>query len=89
MFGKIREKQKMSLLQKSINKLTKILENMNLHDWIYVLGSKKEIIRRNFLAGIARGIGGRNRFYNNNCNYNIFFAKNCEIEYTCDWKIYK
>ena len=58
MLGKIREKQKISILQKSLDKLTKILENMNLHDLIYVLGSKKEIIRRNLLAGIARGIGG-------------------------------
>ena len=31
---------------------------MNLYDLIYVMGSKKEIIKRNLLAGIARGIGG-------------------------------
>jgi len=47
-----------NILEKSINKLTKILENMNLHDSLYILGSKKEIIKRNLLAGIARGIGG-------------------------------
>lgn len=45
-------------MQKSIDKLTHILQNMNLHDLIYILGSKKEIIKRNLLAGIARGIGG-------------------------------
>lgn len=58
MLKKIGERQKINILQKSIDKLTKILENMNLHDLIYILGSKKEIIRRNLLAGMARGIGG-------------------------------
>ena len=58
MFRKIREKQRINLLQKSIDKLTDMLQNMNLHDLIYILGSKKEIIKRNLLAGIARGIGG-------------------------------
>lgn len=58
MFGKIKEKQRINLLQKSIDKLTDMLQNMNLHDLIYILGSKKEIIKRNLLAGIARGIGG-------------------------------
>lgn len=46
------------MLQKSIDKLIEMLQNMNLHDLIYILGSKKEIIKRNLLAGIARGIGG-------------------------------
>ena len=58
MFGRIRERQKINILQKSIDKLTEILQNINIHDLIYILGSKKEIIRRNLLAGIARGIGG-------------------------------
>lgn len=58
MLKKIGERQKINVLQKSIDKLTMMLENMNLHDLIYVLGSKKEIIRRNLLAGLARGIGG-------------------------------
>lgn len=35
-----------------------MLQNMNIHDSLYILGSKKEIIKRNLLAGIARGIGG-------------------------------
>ena len=42
----------------------KIFEKSNekaYHDLIYILGSKKEIIKRNFLGGIARGIGIRNR----------------------------
>ena len=58
MFGRARKSQKISILQSSIDKLTDILEGMNLHDLIYIYGSKKEIIKRNLLAGIARGIGG-------------------------------
>ena len=41
-----------------MDKLTQMLQNMNIHDSLYILGSKKEIIKRNLLAGIARGIGG-------------------------------
>lgn len=33
------------------------IEEKNIHDLIYILGSKKEIIKRNLLAGIARGVG--------------------------------
>jgi len=58
MFGRKKQIQRINLLQKSIDKLTKILQDMNLHDSLYILGSKKEIIKRNLLAGIARGIGG-------------------------------
>ena len=45
-------------MQKSIDKLAQMLQDMNIHDSLYILGSKKEIIKRNLLAGIARGIGG-------------------------------
>ena len=58
MFWKIRNKEQINILQKSIDKLAEMLQNMNLHDLIYIMGSKKEIIKRNLLAGIARGIGG-------------------------------
>lgn len=58
MFGKIKQTQRINLLQKSIDKLTQMLQDMNIHDSLYILGSKKEIIKRNLLAGIARGIGG-------------------------------
>ena len=50
----------------------KIFEKSNekaYHDLIYILGSKKEIIKRNFLGGIARGIGIRNRGNNSDSNY--------------------
>ena len=51
MFGKRK------VLNKSIEKLTNMLEEMNIHELIYILGSKKEIICRNFFAGISRGVG--------------------------------
>ena len=75
MFRKIKETQRINILQKSIDKLTDILQNMNLHDLIYIQGSKKEIIKRNLLAGVVRGIG--DWIYYNYCYYNIFLAKNC------------
>lgn len=50
-------KRKKKILNDNIVKLNNILEKMNIHELIYILGSKKEIIFRNFLAGIFRGIG--------------------------------
>ena len=53
----------------------KIFEKSNekaYHDLIYILGSKKEIIKRNFLGGIARGVGIRNRCNNSDSNYCYF-----------------
>lgn len=58
MFWKTREKQRINILQKSIDKLINWLEKREIHDLIYTMGSKKEIFRRNLIAGIARGIGG-------------------------------
>ena len=51
MFGKRK------ILNKSIEKLTNMLEEMNLKELIYILGSRKEIIVRNLYAGIFRGVG--------------------------------
>ena len=51
------KKNEYNLLKKSINKLSKILQDANLREISYVLGSKKEIIKRNLLAGIFRGVG--------------------------------
>lgn len=42
---------------KNLKKLNNLLEKNNINDLIYVLGNKKEIFKRNFLAGIFRGIG--------------------------------
>ena len=58
MWGKIKDKKEINLLKKSIDKLMDFFEKREVHDLIYILGSKKEIFRRNLLAGIARGIGG-------------------------------
>jgi len=58
MWRRTKESIEINILQKSINNLGAKLENMNVHDLLYILGTKKEIIRRNLLAGIARGIGG-------------------------------
>lgn len=47
----------MNLLNQSIQKLSKILEEGNFVELTYILGNKKEIIVRNLIAGIFRGIG--------------------------------
>lgn len=41
----------------SIEKLVSILQKGNLQEIVYIMGSKKEIIKRNFIAGISRGVG--------------------------------
>ena len=51
------KKKKYNLLNKSIDDLAETLEKGNLKDLIYILGNKKEIIVRNLLAGIFRGVG--------------------------------
>ena len=47
-------KKKLSL---KIDRLSEILEKSNLEDFSYIVGNKKQIIFRNFLAGISRGVG--------------------------------
>ena len=44
-------------INKQIDKLIKILENGNVAELSYILGNKKEILKRNLIAGIARGVG--------------------------------
>ncbi len=44
-------------LNLKIDKLVTILEKSNLEELSYIMGSKKEIIKRNMLAGMFRGIG--------------------------------
>ncbi len=51
------KKKKIKILQLSVDKLTNMLEESNVHEWMYILGSKKEIIIRNLTAGIFRGVG--------------------------------
>ncbi len=57
MLLRIWNKDKKEKLEKNIDRLILILEKMNMHDLIYIIGNKKEIIKRNLLAGISRGIG--------------------------------
>ena len=54
MFKRLKESH---ILNDSIEKLINMLEEMNLNELIYILGSKKEIILRNLYAGVFRGIG--------------------------------
>lgn len=45
------------ILNQNIERLLRFLEKKKIEQLIDVLGSKKEIIKRNFLAGIFRGMG--------------------------------
>lgn len=51
------KKKKINILNQSIQKLGKILEEGNFVELTYILGNKKEIMVRNLIAGIFRGIG--------------------------------
>ena len=44
-------------IEKKIDKLNNIFEKSNFIEISYILGNKKEIIIRNLMAGIARGVG--------------------------------
>ena len=44
-------------LNSKIDRLLEIFEESNLNDFAYILGNKKQIFFRNFLAGISRGVG--------------------------------
>ena len=44
-------------LNQKIDKISKTLEKSNIIELSYVIGSKKEILKRNLIAGIARGVG--------------------------------
>ena len=55
-FNKIKNK-KIDILNTSINHLIETFQKSNIEEWTYILGSKKEIIKRNLIAGIFRGVG--------------------------------
>lgn len=44
-------------IENKIDKLSNILQKSNLNEFAYIMGDKKQIIFRNFLAGLFRGIG--------------------------------
>ena len=81
-----KEKNK-EILEKKIDWLINIIEKSNLKDLIFILGSKKQIILNNILAGISRGVGIGIRYYYNNSNYNLYFKQNCDMEYTSNRQI--
>lgn len=45
------------ILNENIERLLGILEKKRIEQLIDILGTKKEIAKRNFIAGIFRGIG--------------------------------
>ncbi len=51
------KKKEFKLLSSSIDKLNKMLQEGNITELSYIMGSKKELIKRNLLAGIFRGVG--------------------------------
>lgn len=51
------KKEKYEVLNSSIEKLNKMLAEGNFIELSYLIGNKKEIIIRNLIAGIFRGIG--------------------------------
>ena len=51
------KKNKYNVLENTINNLNKIFEESNILEISYLIGNKKEIIKRNLLAGISRGVG--------------------------------
>lgn len=44
-------------LSQNIEKLNHMLQEQNIQELIYVLGSTKEMMKRNFWAGVSRGVG--------------------------------
>lgn len=44
-------------INKKIDKINNILERSNIIELSYVVGNKKEILKRNLIAGIAKGVG--------------------------------
>lgn len=44
-------------LKNKIDKISDNLEKANIIEISYILGNKKEILKRNLIAGIARGVG--------------------------------
>lgn len=44
-------------INKKIDKISRTLEKSNIIELSYIIGSKKEILKRNLIAGISRGVG--------------------------------
>lgn len=44
-------------INKKIDKINSVLEKSNIVELSYIVGNKREILKRNLIAGIARGVG--------------------------------
>ncbi len=44
-------------INKKIDKINESLEKANIIEISYIIGNKKEILKRNLIAGISRGVG--------------------------------
>lgn len=44
-------------INKKIDKINESLEKANIIEFSYIFGNKKEILKRNLIAGISRGVG--------------------------------
>lgn len=44
-------------INEKIDKINKTLEKSNIIELSYIIGNKKEILKRNLIAGISRGVG--------------------------------
>jgi len=51
------KKKKYKILEKSIDNLNETLRKGNIEELLYLIGNKKEMIIRNLIAGIFRGVG--------------------------------
>lgn len=49
--------EKLNILELGIEKINENFKRREIHDLIYIIGSKREILKRNLIAGISRGIG--------------------------------
>ena len=49
--------EKLNILELGIEKINENIKRREIHDLIYIIGSKREILKRNLIAGISRGIG--------------------------------
>ncbi len=49
--------KKVDILNNNVEKLNNSLTQNNIIELLYIMGKKSEIIKRNFLAGIFRGVG--------------------------------
>lgn len=50
-------KKKVNFLEDGIDRLNKTLTEANIQELSYIIGSKKQILVRNIMAGISKGVG--------------------------------